>query len=302
MSEGDSFFSSTVGIQWLPTSLQSTGSSKLPKISSISAGENHILALTAEGEIYSWGAGSAGQLGRSRILVRHRGHPQKVVLGRPRDKKRAVCVGTGMRSSFAIDQNGDVWAWGANGRGQLGLGSKLWGQIIEEPTKVEALCPAMLRMSPSERVVQISGGEYHSLFLTSTGRVLACGAIDSHELGLPPKHHAFTDVDSDLEPIFYESSICTPREIPFPVLEQGRIVSISSNMRYNMAITERGALFSWGTGDSLGLGKDDDGDAVEMKEEPAVVVRDTGPRSAVRVSSGGQHVVALLALRDDNMQ
>ena len=239
------------------------------------------------------------------MLSRHRGHPQTVVLGRSRDKRRAVFVGTGMRSSFAIDQDGGVWAWGANGRGQLGLGSNLWGQIISEPMKVEALSPTTLSASlrqTSERVVRISGGEFHTLFLTSAGRVLACGAVDSHELGLPTKHSTFTDVDSSLERIFYEKSVCIPVEIPFPGLEHDQVISISSNMRYNMAITQQGVLFSWGTGDSLGLGKMDDGNAVEVKDNPSVLVRGSGPRRAIAVSSGGQHVVALLALREDDIQ
>jgi regulator of chromosome condensation len=66
----------------------------IEKVSSIAAGDNHILALTTEGNLYSWGSGEQDQLGR-RILARHKiggTVPEKVLIGK-RGKSRSALGG-----------------------------------------------------------------------------------------------------------------------------------------------------------------------------------------------------------------
>lgn len=144
------------------------------KIASVSSGDNHFLALTVNGEVYSWGVDTFGRLGRTALSRREMNplSPDKVVYG-PR-RTRTVLIGTGSNRSFAVDSAGDVWAWGPNGRGQLGLGDALVGEIVAHPTRIDALTPAELERSSgvaNNRVVQICGGEFHTVFLTSSGVV-----------------------------------------------------------------------------------------------------------------------------------
>jgi regulator of chromosome condensation len=43
--------------------------------------------------------------------------PSLVLLGPKRGKgRKAVYVGAGSKSSFAVDEDGDVWGWGMNGQ------------------------------------------------------------------------------------------------------------------------------------------------------------------------------------------
>ncbi len=77
------------------------------------AGQNHFLAVTATGTLYSWGANHYGQLGDGGINAR----PSPVNL---RDGVRAVFAYN--RSSFAVLDNGDLYAWGRNTNGILGTG------------------------------------------------------------------------------------------------------------------------------------------------------------------------------------
>ena len=61
---------------------------------------------------------------------------------------------------FAIDDVGQVWAWGRNESGQLGLGDQKDRQV---PTLVPAIS--------GYEVVEVASGKLHTLFLTSCGKV-----------------------------------------------------------------------------------------------------------------------------------
>lgn len=61
--------------------------------------------------------------------------------------------------------NFQVFAWGSNTYGQLGLG----GHLIETPY------PQMIQVLALEKIVEISAGQYHSLALTSSGKVYSWG-------------------------------------------------------------------------------------------------------------------------------
>ena len=65
-----------------------------------------------------------------------------------------------------VTASGDVYAWGLNDYGQLGLG-KAASKNQTTPAKVEALSGI--------GVTQLSCGEYHTLALTAEGEVYSCG-------------------------------------------------------------------------------------------------------------------------------
>ena len=126
-------------------------------VSSMAAGNNHLLALTTHGTIYSWRAGEQSQLGR-KVLERRKIHgtvPEKVILGT--HSRKAVTVGAGSFHSFAVDDNGDVWGWGLNSMGQTGTGySSHEDGLVQQPKKVRNLSKEELG---DDVVVQIEGGD-----------------------------------------------------------------------------------------------------------------------------------------------
>lgn len=69
---------------------------------------------------------------------------------------------------------GDVFSWGLNSHGQLGLGKEVSLQYT--PVLVSALTGVA--------VTQISAGATHTLFLTLPGLVYCCGANKFGQLGL----------------------------------------------------------------------------------------------------------------------
>ena len=92
------------------------------------SGDDHVLALTAKHEVYSWGNGQQGQLGRvgERVSESRRRDtyltPSRMFVPGTRDKgKRIVEVQAGSYASFVRTENGTVFAAGLNNYGQLGV-------------------------------------------------------------------------------------------------------------------------------------------------------------------------------------
>ena len=96
------------------------------------AGTDHILALTNDGTVLSWGSGLVGQLGRVGSRMQHPEEtqltPAAVPFKRTRGVKassKIVVIAAGPYTSFACTDDGHVFAWGLNNYGQLGFASKV---------------------------------------------------------------------------------------------------------------------------------------------------------------------------------
>ena len=93
------------------------------RFSDVVAGADHLVLLTVDGDVYTMGKGSEGQLGHKvpKATPVQGTVPYKVL--RNTHGHRAVAIGASNDTSFFVDQQGDVWAWGLNGYGQTGTGS-----------------------------------------------------------------------------------------------------------------------------------------------------------------------------------
>lgn len=181
--------------QFTPIPLASLQRAKV-QVTQVSCGENHVLALTTTGHVYVWGSGQQNQLGR-RILARRQLNglePERLGL------RNIVHVAAGVYHSFAVDSNGTVWSWGLNTFHQTGLTPARGGDedMVMVPAQVDALSP---EHHNGAKVISISGGEHHSLFLFDNGEVWGCGRSDSHQLGISSDHPAMEGVKERSEEI-----------------------------------------------------------------------------------------------------
>ncbi|MDR0664162.1 MAG: hypothetical protein LBF86_01385 [Helicobacteraceae bacterium] len=88
-------------------------------ITAVSAGDDHSLALDDNGKIYAAGRNGSGQIGLGGdITPRH--NFTAVTTGL--DDKNITAISAGNHHSFALDDNGKIYATGNNAYGQLGLG------------------------------------------------------------------------------------------------------------------------------------------------------------------------------------
>ncbi|MDN8901958.1 hypothetical protein Q0O39_13725, partial [Staphylococcus aureus] len=77
--------------------------------------------------------------------------------------RNIVHIAAGQYHSFAVDKNGHVYAWGLNTFKQCGLeGRDGDEEMIIRPTVVNSLSP---ENHNGAKVIQVDGGEHHSLFL-----------------------------------------------------------------------------------------------------------------------------------------
>ena len=133
------------------------------EIVSISVGYKHSLALDSDRKVYAWGWNSYGKLGDGTTFDRH--SPIQVSEGSILEGKNIISVSAGYEYSLALDSDGNVYAWGWNGYGQLGDG-----------TTTEKYPPIQVGGAlVGKEIVSISAGLSHSLALDSDGNVYAWG-------------------------------------------------------------------------------------------------------------------------------
>ena len=82
----------------------------------VSAGPTHVAAVDRAGRVYTWGAGSYGQLGHGDRRPRFSPRVVRALLG-----VNVTSVAAGTCHTVAVDDLGETYAWGSNEHGELGL-------------------------------------------------------------------------------------------------------------------------------------------------------------------------------------
>ena len=94
-------------------------------IAQVACGRSHSLALTSEGDVYSWGAGESGQLGLGKMAPSFTPRYVSALQSTP-----IALVTTGAAHVAALSVYGRVYTWGEAMCGQLGLGKPLRNQPL----------------------------------------------------------------------------------------------------------------------------------------------------------------------------
>ncbi|WP_425605035.1 InlB B-repeat-containing protein [Bombiscardovia apis] len=76
---------------------------------------NSTIAIANTGQIYAWGANTAGQLGNGN----QNNQPSPVAVN-PKPGTTFAQLHTGYNHTIGVDTSGNIWAWGDNASGQLG--------------------------------------------------------------------------------------------------------------------------------------------------------------------------------------
>jgi alpha-tubulin suppressor-like RCC1 family protein len=214
---------------------------------------SHVLVCTTDGEVYSWGINSRGELGIGDKNERSVPHLVKFP-----NQEKVTAVFCGGNFSAAITEDGSLYTWGSNSDGQLGIGSNDTQTL---PTKVDLPSP-----SP---VIDVACGFYHMLALTKNNILWVWGHNIHHELGLGVRE----------EPI-RESS----KPIRSPLKKVARIWAGSS---FSLAQTLDGTLYAWGWNYHGAC-------ALSTRDDAPTPTRLPLPSPLVDLAVGGNHALALL--------
>lgn len=216
----------------------------------VSAGAQHSVALRYDGTVWTWGINSSGQLGDGTAVARW--SPVRTLGVLP----DIVSVAAGRNHSLAVDIDGNVYAWGANNRGQLGDGTTVLRRI---PIPVPGL----------SNIAAVAAGLEHSLALRRDGVVFGWGRNNRGQLG---------DTTSYDRP--------APVQVSVPCI----VTAIASNDSHSLAICQGGEVYAWGSNaqGQLGRGFVSNYDNVPQRVSNLVNM------PAVAISAGFDHSMAVL--------
>ncbi|XP_027350889.1 uncharacterized protein LOC113861959 isoform X2 [Abrus precatorius] len=262
-------------IQKLPCKVDSLSGSF---IKLISAGKFHSVALTALGEVYTWGFGRGGRLGHPDFDI-HSGQaavitPRQVTSGL--GSRRVMAIAAAKHHTVIATQGGEVFTWGSNREGQLGYTS-----VDTQPTprRVSSL---------RSKIVAVAAANKHTAVVSDLGEVFTWGCNREGQLGYgtsnsasnytphvveslkgktltrvsAAKYHTIV-LGSDGEVFTWGHRLVTPKRVvitrnlkksgsiplKFHRKERLNVVSIAAGMVHSMALTDDGALFYWVSSD-----------------------------------------------------
>src|SRR6266568_3547669 len=117
----------------------------------LAAGPQHVLLISSDGKVWSWGYAGGGRLGNDATSGVFAPAPIEGLTD-------VIAVAAGREHSVALRRDGTVWVWGDNSRGQLGNGG---GAGIAEPIKLPDLTG----------ISAIAAGDDHTLAWSVDGSV-----------------------------------------------------------------------------------------------------------------------------------
>jgi len=209
-------------------------------VQALAAGDSHSLALRTDATVWAWGLNFDGRLGDGTI-DRGRLSPAPVP-----GLSRMRAIAAGRDHSLALGADGTVWAWGANGYGQLGDGTTT---TRPTPQPVPGL----------GEIRAIAAGSVHSLAVAADGTVWAWGANGYGQLG---------------------DGTTMNRQVPVQVAGLTGIRSVAAGEGHSFALADDGAVWAWGNNDDHQLG-----DGTRIRRTTPVQVHGLGGVHAIAASN-----------------
>ena len=240
----------------------------------IASGQNHSIALTESGEVYSWGWAKYGQLGLGTRTNQR--YPVQVKCENNPLFSKITQVSCGDRHSVCISKDGSIFSFGSGEHGQLGHGDN-HDQYI--PKQIDFLKETPIKNSDCGSIHTAVASENGELFIFGFGENLygknrrnfnyepilipfkhkicqvACG--QSHILILCESNH---DVYAWGDGSYGEigQGAFKASQQPRLILHGKNIQSIAAGRYHSCGVSNNGALYTWGCGDNGQLARQQD--------------------------------------------
>ncbi len=214
----------------------------------LSLGYSHSCALMSGGAALCWGGNEDGQIGNGSSATPVQ-QPTSVV---DVPALSGLAAGGTQTCGLATGAAGEVWCWGGNAYGQLGLGDN-----IPHPRPLKSMMTG---------AVELAAGFTHTCARKGDGTVWCWGSNENGQLGF-----AMND---------------SYRSMPVQVKNLVDVVSITSGYAHTCAVKRDGSMWCWGN-DSYGqLG---DRTVIYSREQPVEV---QGLPFALQAATGYSHSCA----------
>lgn len=265
----------------------------------------HVLVLLSDGSVVALGENRSGQLGRPKAIRRFFA-AERVAL-----PAKAVQVAAGEDTSFALLEDGTVWAWGRGYNGTLG---------VEMKGATERHTPAAI---PNlQGVAQIVADGNTAMALMADGTVRAWGQLPAFLTGGGQKIHPGVSQPMSLPGLENIASITGEPSRGFALTKDGRVigwglnrsgslglghatpepqrptelplkdvVSLATVAGATVAVTRDGRAWSWGHNGQAGLGNGLHGDTADPGQLTPGPVKGINDAVEVKAGSTGRHVI-----------
>ena len=213
------------------------------------ATDSHVLVLTDQGYVYSWGFNSNGQLGTDNTVDSN--IPVEITSLRGQG---VVQVEASSNGSMALTKNGEVYAWGENTHGNLGFGERLgnnflYGAILASDEHRQPLVPTKINTSEIGGVVKLAAGFSKTVAIASDGKVYVWGENSNGRLGIDGDNGDQYRVCSNVLncPV---AEIRTNKRGPVHLGSNydNKFESVFASGEALFAIGTDGSVYSWGNG------------------------------------------------------
>ena len=245
----------------------------------VAAGEKHSVALTRDGQVYTWGDNASGQLGRR---TRHQKGPVDRVDALWNNDRVAIDISASDHSTLALVQapttgiHQAVYSWGHGNpfpiRIQLQTADQ---QDFASNKNSNGDAAAGLDINP----VAVACGKHHNVVLTKNGSVYTWGF---HAESLGNNNNSATRQSQQQNQSSNSTRLANRVSLP------EKAVAVSASDNHTGVVTDRGHLYTWGaTFDKNVMGHE----GVRYQPSPKRV---EGVHRAIGVAVAKEHTVLLM--------
>ena len=235
----------------------------ISNVKAVAAGGYHSIALTNNGDVYTWGSNTHGQLGYTGVT--YQPTPQQLT-----GLTEVIAIAGGAFHTVVLTKIGTVWAWGWNDDGQLGnngTGNQVTDSSGTALTNIVAIATGHahtiavdndgfvytwgangfgqlgnnlgssnvpVKVSSLTNIVGVSAGANHSMALTQNGAVYVWGSNSDGQLGF--------------------TSNSTPNPTP-NILIASNAAAMAAGYAFSLVLDNDGAVWSCGANTDSQLGR-----------------------------------------------
>jgi alpha-tubulin suppressor-like RCC1 family protein len=197
-------------------------------VKALAAGAYHNLALRSDDTLWSWGSNSHGQLGVDKALTKDTNNSSY----EPTRVNAAGVIFSNISSIAAnayhslARANGNVWAWGFNDTGQLGIDPTITGALAS---------PSLVAGLPTGGIDGIaSGGAFNYALARNGGTVWAWGNNDNGQLGNDSVVTSYTPVQ------------VKKKNADGTISPLTGVIQVAAGIQHGLALHSDGTVWAWG--------------------------------------------------------
>jgi alpha-tubulin suppressor-like RCC1 family protein len=179
-----------------------------------------------DGQLYAFGVNGSGQLGSATHVGTGEPNPSRTAVSLPGASGSVTQAAVGEGYSLAVTSTGQLYSFGENQYGQLGLATNS-GTFTANPTPALVAPPGA-----TGPVSEVAAGANHSLVATSTGQLYSFGENQYGQLGNATNNGKLTPNP-------------TPTLVTLPGAT-GPVTQIAAGAYQSLVVTSTGQLYAFG--------------------------------------------------------